>query len=261
MDPFWQCIGCPTAEEWQALWAFFGVAVAGILLAVAVAQLRGLSEANQLLAASNLGLAESNAALVRPYVVVQFGTSRSMRRDPRVDEGRTATLVVYNNGQTTALGVRVSMSPPLETTLTIVPAKKAAEVLRDNVREVFSGRSMGTISPKQSVVYPIDKLEGFLNDATLPDHYDLKVMYSDLSGREWIESYSLSMVSRGPSLADPDRLQRISKDIQHLRDAVVSGTAQVKRAADGISDASKSSDPPGRRATQGLLRSRAPRIR
>lgn len=248
MDPFWQCDGCPTAEEWQAFWAFAGVVVAGVLLAVAIAQLRGLGEANRLLAASNMGLTESNAALVRPYVVVQFGIARSMRRDPRVDEGRTATLEIRNNGQTTALNVRVKMSPPLETTLTIVPEKAAAESLRDGVRDVFSGRSMGTISPGQSVVYPIDKLEGFLNDATLPDHYDLEVVYSDLSGREWAEVYTVSMGSRGPSLTEPDRLQRISKDIQHLQEAVVSGNAQIKRAADGIRSIDDSLNPPRGRA-------------
>jgi len=236
MEPFWRCEGCPTAEEWQAFWGFVSVVVAAVLLGVAVRQLRGLGEANRLLATSNNELTESNASLVRPYVVVQFGTQRSMRRDPRVDEGRTATLDVRNNGQTTALNVSVTMTPPLETSLTIVPDKHAAAELRDAIRDVFNGTSMGTISPQQAVVYPIDKLEGFLNDKSLPDQYNLTVAYSDLSGREWVEIYSITMSSRGPSLADPDRLQRISKDIQHLRDAVVDGNKQVKRSADGVRD-------------------------
>ena len=114
-------------DQSQGFWAaVHGVATliaavaALVALFIAKSQLSELIRSNKLLAGSNDAMTQSNLALTRPYVVIDFEFTPSIGLDGRVKTS-SVCVRIENVGRTPARNLRMKVDHPL------APAEKSDE--------------------------------------------------------------------------------------------------------------------------------------
>lgn len=211
---WWRWDGWPTAAEWQAWWGFAGVLVAGILLYAAWKQLSGLAESNRELKRSNEILAESNKALSRPVVIVEYLLERHTQRDYSSSRANSTVYVVIRNvGPSPARDVVFNGSPQFQRA-----GNSVSDASIEYLNELFSGeRAIKMITPGQVLKYALDDARDALGSDVVPREYAVQVSYTDLQRTEdFVDEFVLQMSHWGPSVAEDAPMKRISKDIQFL---------------------------------------------
>lgn len=211
-----------SAADSQAIATWVYVVITFFLLLVAWFQLRGLSQSNKLVAESNQQLAASNKALVRPYVVVDFGFKRHHRLDPDNPMSASLTIEVSNIGRTSAQEIRVVTSPTLNASLTTIAGDKpASERQLAKLREIFDGeKSIRSLTPGRTITYVLDRLPDAMTTKDIPKGYDLAVSYRDVEGEVFEESYRMDFEGWEVAVGWGEDIGRISKDLQALNETM-----------------------------------------
>lgn len=239
-DAFWRFDWAPTAEEWQAFWAMLGVVAALLLLYVAWKQLSGLAESNLQLARSNELLTESNKALSRPLVVVEYEFRVQSRRNYASPNGSSTIFVVIRNvGQTPARDLFLTVDPPFESTSDAI-SEKALGFLANQ----FSGTvPIRMLTPGQKLMYALDEAATAVGNEDLPDEYQILARFTDVAGtEEFEEEFVLQMSPWALSVADQDPLRRISRDIQFVSETLKSQQHGIPKIAAAVSRLQPSDD-------------------
>lgn len=118
MNEWWRVDGWPTADEWQALWAFATLVVAVVAAWLALRQYR-----------SSVG---SQLEQARPYVIVDFS----------FEGGAAILLEVKNVGLTAARNIRFEWSPLPVAEDEVAQAAIDRTLVRDGIPFLAPGRSM-----------------------------------------------------------------------------------------------------------------------
>lgn len=199
MSDWWHISGWPTADEWQAIWTFVGVLVAGGAAFVALRQL-GAHHKSQL---------EQS----RPYVIVDF-----------VFRSQLLMIEVKNIGQSPAEDIKLDWSIEPKTT-----EAKRSDVLKRNLVD-------GTIpflAPGRSIKYAVDPAAKFFNAADLPRRFEVVAAYRDPLGNKFSGERSvLDLGQWAESLAETDHVKKAADQIEKQVKATNDLVTQVKRIAD-----------------------------
>jgi hypothetical protein len=210
----WHVPGAPSAEEWQAWWAFISALVT--VVALIIAGVTAFYARGQLLelSASNRELSASNLELIRPRIVVHYKPHRMEAlnyKDSFIDSLR---IHISNTGPSPASNVLVMLDPPSR----FIPLPQE---LLDLVR---GARPFQEIRPGETLVYEVarfgrgtevtpEELQQFTTPLTLS--------YSTKDTRHhFTESTILAMDHLAFARIAPEPLVRITKDIQNLTAAL-----------------------------------------
>lgn len=246
---WWRIDGWPTAEEWQAWWGFAAVVVAAILLYVAWKQLSGLAESNKQLTRSNTLLTESNRAMSRPVVVVEYEFEKHASRDYTNTQNESSVYVLVRNvGSSPARDVTLTVSPEFQRASATVGAKTT-----EFLNELFSGRtSIKMLAPGQKLRYVLDSAREALASKTLPSEYEVTARYSDLERADtFSDSFVLQMSPWGMTIPEVAPLKRISKDIQFVSQSLRDRDKGLPKIATRIREATDAAAAPSRGPVKG----------
>lgn len=216
--------------------ATFWTAVQGIgtvVAAVAAAwalwlawhQLHGLTESNRLLAESNDEMSESNVALVRPYVQVDFKLVPMVKRDGGVEKASIYVEVV-NIGKTVARNVRLKVDAPFHPNGEIPEKERGWRNAVDELNRIMSGDvTIPTLSPSRTLDYYLADNKTFLgkDDEALPT-WTVAAEYEDSAGRVFkedsvlnLEAWKMSIMSAPPAVRSVKTLERIAVAVEGLK--------------------------------------------
>ncbi len=177
---WWRWEGWPTAEEWQAWWAFMTVVVAAAAAWFALRQYRASIR--------------SQVEQARPYVIVDFHFIR----------GGVVAIEVKNSGLTAAEDVRFEWS-----------ARPQAENPRQQAaidRTLLAG-GLPFLAPGRAVRL----LLGAFTEDRQPRQYRVTATYRGSGdGEEWTSSSILDMDQWAEALADRDPYETLVKPLKEL---------------------------------------------
>ena len=197
----WRFNGWPTAEEWQAVWAFATVLVAIIAAAIALRQYR-IS-------------VRSRVEQARPFVIVDFAFIHTS----------TITIEVKNTGLTAAIGIGFSWS--------------ARPVADDERSQAAIDRGLVVdgipfLAPGRSIRYYLRPFEEDIS----PRQYQVTATYRG-SGDEkrWSSSSVLDLDQWADAIADQDPFERLRKELTAISGSLRKAepiNKSVGRAADAL---------------------------
>lgn len=213
---WWRFEGFPTAAEWAAFWGFLAAvaaAIAGLVayhaLSIARGQLGAAIESNRQLEASNRQLETSNRELVRPRVVVELVPGRMEVSDYRQSFIHQMEVVIRNIGASPARNVVFKASP--------IPSNRA---ISPGLAALFAGSNeIPILTPGTTIRHVLDQVRKnsrSFTDEQLQTNFSLAVKYAADDGHTYSETFPIDVRPLHNALHSPDRLARISKDIQSL---------------------------------------------
>lgn len=202
-------------------------AVAAIIaLIIAGRQLGELIASNKLLAASNEAMTESNIALTRPYVVVDFEFTPSLRRGGGVS-GTSVFVTVRNDGRTPAHNVTMLVDQPFAAT-----SKPDTEGWRKSIEDLnhfASGkRILNTLTTTRPLKFYLDGTELFGQADELAPVWKVSVRYEDGDGREFRDAFTLEVEPWRRSVVIADPLVRVGKYVDSVAHEVKALTSIVR---------------------------------
>lgn len=205
--------------DWAAVQGI-GTAVAAIaaLAAVWVAsqQLSKLTDSNQLLAKSNDAMTQSNLALTRPYVVVDFELRTSMGRAGNLTSSMVNVLI-ENVGRTPAKNLTMKVDRPFEPSK--LPDQAGWEKGVRELNRVMDGKTtIRSLTHVRPLRYYLDEATDIMggDNPTEWKSWTVSARYYDSDGHEFNETWVLELGYWRLSLALPDPVVRISKVIEGL---------------------------------------------
>ncbi|MEU2829078.1 hypothetical protein ABZ667_10495 [Streptomyces lavendulae] len=182
-------------------------------------QARAVAQANALTEKAQREQAE-------PYVIVDIR--------PRIPGSSLLVLVIENIGQALARNVRISVSPPLQTTL---GAERAATLNR------AVGRPIATLPPKRRIPFVMD-VGHQLFSSELPKIYEIRVEADGPFGRVDPLAYTVDLEALRDSVLETDSAEWSAHQIaKHL-----------KRSADAQEGQSRSVEALSRQIQRGMER-------
>lgn len=200
---WWQFEGAPSAEEWQAVWAFATFAVAGVAGFVALRQHRETVDTR---------LEQS-----RPYVVLDY----------EFIAGLMITITVTNSGLTAAKNIRFEWSR--------VPIAYDAEA-QQAIDQTLVRDGIPFLAPGRKISFYFSTFDKLPADA--PRRFEVIARYSGSgSARLWdsesvldLEQWSLALVDRDPNEAIVAELKKIAGGAAAAKHA----DEELARAADSL---------------------------
>lgn len=200
----WQIEGWPTAEEWQAWWAFMTVVVAGIAAWFALRQYRAS--------------VRSHLEQARPYITVDFYFIRGM----------AVSLEVKNYGSTAAEDIKFEWSER--------PVASDARAQAAIDRSLVDG-GIAFLAPGRAIRFYLSEF----TDETTPRTYRVSATYLGSGDSErWSSKSSLDLDQWAEALIDRDPFESIVsplKDIAHQGRSKALGSLGPpieKRAAESL---------------------------
>lgn len=234
---WWNIAGWPTAEEWQAFWAFIAV-IAAVVTALAailavwiarsqlgelIASNRELKAANDAAAAANKNAAAANEAAaaanklaaeaslrsVRPFVSVDFEVRKHEHRNANGPLVASVWVRVTNSGRSPARDVCLSVEPAMAV---------EDQAIADRLAELFNGKpNLPLLNPGRSMAFMFAKAPEVFSTPIADTVFTISAKYSSLdSAYDFSEDFPLTLSVHGPALLETNGLRRISKDIQAL---------------------------------------------
>jgi len=217
---WWNLDGWPSADEWQAWWAFLTLLVAALAAGLALRQL-GAYIAEQ----------EERA---RPFLMVDFDFRSTM-----------LYITVENISDTPATNVTLIANPKLQTTSG-----------RDKVLEgILDGKFLiPQVAPGRNMRWYVDQTADLYARTDLPHRFELEVNYDDPRQRSsgwpfrrkgaghYIEVFVLDLDQYGEASADQDYdnrnwniAKRNEKRVENLAKSATSIAASLKTISDSRS--------------------------
>lgn len=200
-----------------------------IALVIAGKQLGELIASNRLLAASNDAMTESNIALTRPYVVVDFEFSVSASRNGG-SIGTSVFVIIRNEGKTPAHSVTITADHPFAS-VSEPDTEGWRKSIEDLNRMTDGSTVLRSLTNSRPLKYYLDGVE-FFGEADEPaQSWTVTVRYEDAAGRWFHERFVLEIEPWRRSLAVADPLARIGKYIDSVAHEVktLSGVVKSKR--------------------------------
>lgn len=202
-------------------------AMAAILaLVIAARQLSELIASNRLLAASNDAMTESNIALSRPFVVVDFEFSTSVTR--KGDAFGTAVFVmIRNDGSTPAHNLTMTTDRPFAPASS--PDTDGWHKSLADLNRLMNGETvLRSLTNTRPLRYYLDGEELFgVSDEPAPS-WRVEVRYEDSMGREFLDTFALEVEAWRLSAILVDPLERIGKYIDSVAHEVKALTSEIK---------------------------------
>lgn len=198
----------------QGTGAILAAIAAIIALVIAGRQLGQLIASNRLLAASNDAMTESNIALNRPFVVVDFEFSSSVSRQG--DAFGTAVFVmIRNDGKTPAHNITMTVDHPFAPLSE--PNTEGWRKSVDDLNRLMNGRTLlHSLTSTRSLKYYFDGQELFGKEDEPAPQWRIDVRYEDGEGREFRDSFTLEVEAWRRSVIIVDPLKRIGKYINSV---------------------------------------------
>lgn len=211
----------------QGVGTVIAAAAAIIALIIAGSQLRQLIASNRLLADSNDTMAESNIALTRPYVVVDYEFRPSLTRGGGTS-GTSVFVVIRNDGQTPAHNITLEVDRPF--TPLSEPDQDGWRKSVEDLNRMMNGRSiLRFLTSTRPLKYYLDDEAIFgVSDEPAPA-WTVTATYEDANGREFEETFHLDVEPWRRSIAIGDPLLRVGKYI----DAVAYEIREMKKTVRG----------------------------
>lgn len=213
----------------QGIGTLLAAIAAIIALVIAGRQLGQLIASNKLLAASNDAMTESNLALTRPYVVVDFEFSVSASRNGG-SIGTSVFVIIRNDGRTPAHNVRMIADQPLAP-ISRPDADGWRKSIEDLNRMTDGSTVLRSLTNSRPLKYYLDGVE-FFGEADEPaPSWVVDVRYEDAGGREFRDRFVLEVEPWRRSVAVAEPLARIGKYIDSVAHEVksLSGVVKSKR--------------------------------
>ncbi|MCC0096228.1 hypothetical protein K7B10_15820 [Streptomyces flavotricini] len=173
-------------------------------------QARAVAEANALTERAQREQAE-------PYVIVDIR--------PRIPGSSLLVLVIENIGQTLARNVRISVSPPLQTTL----GAERAETLNRAV-----GRRIATLPPKRRIPFVMD-VGHQLFSSELPKVYEFQVDADGPFGRVGTLTYTVDLDALRDSALETDSVEWSAHQVAKHFGETVKALGRQARSLDELS--------------------------
>lgn len=187
-------------------------AVAAIIaLLIAGSQLRQLIASNRLLADSNDTMAESNIALTRPYVVVDYEFRPSLTRGGGTS-GTSVFVAIRNDGRTPAHNITMEVDRPFAPLSE--PDQDGWRKSIEDLNRMMNGRTvLRSLTSTRPLKYYLDDEAIFgVSDEPAPS-WTVTATYEDANGREFEETFHLDVEPWRRSIAIGDPLLRVGKYI------------------------------------------------
>lgn len=213
----------------QGIGTLFAAVAAIIALVIAGKQLGELITSNRLLAASNDAMTESNIALTRPYVVVDFEFSVSASRNGG-SAGTSVFVVIRNDGRTPAHNVTMTTDHPFASV--VEPDSDGWRKSIEDLNRMTDGSTvLRSLTNSRSLKYYLDGTELFGEADEPAPSWSIGVRYEDANGREFRDQFTLEVEPWRRSLAIADPLSKIGKFIDSVAHEVkgLSGVVKSKR--------------------------------
>ncbi|WP_091228107.1 hypothetical protein [Microbacterium sp. 3J1] len=211
----------------QGIGTVIAAVAAIVALLIAGSQLRQLIASNRLLAASNDTMAESNIALTRPYVVVDYDFRPSITRNGGTS-GTSVFVVIRNDGRTPAHNIRMAVDRPFAPISQ--PDQEGWRKSVEDLNRMMNGETaLRSLTSTRPLKYYLDDGKIFgVSDEPAPA-WTVRVTYEDAEGRRFTESFHLDVEPWRRSIAIGDPLIQAGKYI----DAVAHELHDVNRAIQG----------------------------
>lgn len=208
----------------QGIGTVIAAVAAIVALLIAGSQLRQLIASNRLLAASNDTMAESNIALTRPYVVVDYEFRPSVTRSGGTS-GSSVFVVIRNDGRTPAHNIRMAADRPFVPISE--PDQEGWRKSIEDLNRITNGNSvLRSLTSTRPLKYYLDDETIFgITDEPAPA-WSVDVTYEDGEGRLFHESFHLDVEPWRRSIAIADPLIQAGKYI----DAVAHQVRDVNRS-------------------------------
>lgn len=211
---WWRLDGWPSAEEWQAFWAFISVLVAIVGLAFAGYQLRQS-------AISARRAAEAEEARTRPYVSVRMDLEVHASGDPKKDNNGEGIIyvIVESVGATPAVDIALSVTPAWRTSGRGKPSAGSDPVM-DTLKWVFSGeRVISMLGPSERLRYFLDFAREAMNsDNDLPKRYEIVATYGDAAGRRYTSRHVIDFAPWGYTIMQANSLDVIARQLRRVNE-------------------------------------------
>lgn len=213
----------------QGLGTLLAAIAAIIALVIAGRQLGQLIASNKLLAASNDAMTESNLALTRPYVVVDFEFSVSASRNGG-SIGTSVFVIIRNDGRTPAHNVRMIADQPFAP-ISQPDTDGWRKSIEDLNRMTDGSTILRSLTNSRPLKYYLDGVEFFGTADEPAPSWIVDVRYEDAGGREFGDRFVLEVEPWRRSVAVADPLARIGKYIDSVAHEVksLSGVVKSKR--------------------------------
>ncbi len=213
----------------QGIGTLLAAIAAIIALVIAGRQLGALIASNKLLAASNDAMTESNLALTRPYVVVDFEFSVSAGRNGG-SFGTSVFVVIRNDGRTPAHNVRMIVDQPFAP-ISQPDTDGWRKSIEDLNRMTDGSTVLCSLTNSRPLKYYLDGVEFFGKADEPAPSWIVGVRYEDAGGREFRDRFVLEVEPWRRSVAVAEPLARIGKYIDSVAHEVksLSGVVKSKR--------------------------------
>lgn len=214
---WWNVDGAPTAAEWQAIWMFATLLVAGAAAWVALRQLSQMRKANEHAARAAEASADAVRESVRPYVEVSLGLKVLAAGDPtQGNGGKVAFILVRNTGRTPARRVRMVSTPEFENSGEGRPP--GPDPVLEALRDAFSGDyEISMLAPGNELRYVLDRTEAIMMpDAKVPTRYEVRASYVDNSGTAFEDEFVIDVDPWRWSEASPEPIDIIARQLRRL---------------------------------------------
>lgn len=213
----------------QGIGTLLAAVAAIIALVIAGRQLGELIASNRLLAASNDAMTESNLALTRPYVVVDFEFSVSASRTGG-SIGTSVFVIVRNDGRTPAHNVTMTADQPFRS-VSEPDTDGWRKSIEDLNRMTDGSTVLRSLTNSRPLKYYLDGVEFFGKADEPAPSWTIAVRYHDAGGREFRDRFVLEVEPWRRSVAAAEPLARIGKYIDSVAHEVksLSGVVKSKR--------------------------------
>lgn len=195
----------------QGIGTVIAAIAAIVALLIAGSQLRQLIASNRLLAESNDTMTESNIALMRPYVVVDYEFRPSLTRGGGTS-GTSVFVVIRNDGHTPAHNITMEVDRPF--TPLSEPDQEGWRKSIEDLNRMMDGHSvLRSLTSTRPLKYYLDDEAIFgVSDEPAPA-WTVTAAYEDANGRKFEETFHLDVQPWRRSIAIGDPLLRIGKYI------------------------------------------------
>ena len=179
---WWRWEGWPTAEEWQAVWAFATVVVAAVAAALALRQYRAS--------------VRSQVEQARPFITVDFAF--------RPGNQSLVMFEVKNSGLTAAEDIRLDWSdPPRAATADDQPI----------IDRLLVKEGIPSLAPGKSIRLYV----GYFSEDLTPRRYRVKATYRGSGdNEEWTSRSTLDLDQWAHAMVDRDPYASLAKPLRDL---------------------------------------------
>ncbi len=210
----------------QGIGTILAAIAAIIALVIAGRQLGELIASNKLLAASNDAMAESNVALTRPFVVVDFEFSSSVTRKGETF-GTSVFVMIRNDGRTPAHNITMTVDHPFAA-LSEPNTDGWRKSIEDLNRLMDGKTALRSLTNTRPLRYYLDGTELFGEADEPAPRWRIDVRYENGDGREFHDSFTLEVEPWRRSVVVADPLKKIGKFIDSVAHEVKALNSTVK---------------------------------